>query len=304
MVYVENIVKRFGDVIALNGISLTIEEGECVGFLGPNGAGKTTLVRALLGLVNLNKGNISIMNYKIPQEVKKAKRYIGVVPQETNLDIELNVYENLLIYGNLFSIPKEILKQRIHKLLEDMELLNKINENVEHLSGGMKRKLMLAKSLINNPKLIILDEPTVGLDPEIRKHIWDKIINLKSEGKTIILTTHYLDEAQSLCDKVFIMDKGNIITSGNPETLIKQYLPEYVLEIHSKIQLPELKNTKKIEFENYTILFTDNPKEDKNLLHKKGIKNIKTRPTNLEDLFLFLTGKKLEENKNGMDSNI
>lgn len=304
MVYVENIVKRFGDVIALNGISLTIEEGECVGFLGPNGAGKTTLVRALLGLVNLNKGNISIMNYKIPQEVKKAKRYIGVVPQETNLDIELNVYENLLIYGNLFNIPKEILKQRIHKLLEDMELLNKINENVEHLSGGMKRKLMLARSLINNPKLIILDEPTVGLDPEIRKHIWDKIINLKSEGKTIILTTHYLDEAQSLCDKVFIMDKGNIITSGNPETLIKQYLPEYVLEIHSKIQLPELKNTKKIEFENHTILFTDNPKEDKNLLHKKGIKNIKTRPTNLEDLFLFLTGKKLEENKNGMDSNI
>lgn len=304
MVYVENIVKRFGDVIALNGISLTIEEGECVGFLGPNGAGKTTLVRALLGLVNLNKGNISIMNYKIPQEVKKAKKYIGVVPQETNLDIELNVYENLLIYGNLFNIPKEILKQRIHKLLEDMELLNKINENVEHLSGGMKRKLMLARSLINNPKLIILDEPTVGLDPEIRKHIWDKIINLKSEGKTIILTTHYLDEAQSLCDKVFIMDKGNIITSGNPETLIKQYLPEYVLEIHSKIQLPELKNTKKIEFENYTILFTDNPKEDKNLLHKKGIKNIKTRPTNLEDLFLFLTGKKLEENKNGMDSNI
>lgn len=304
MVYVENIVKRFGDVVALNGISLTIEEGECVGFLGPNGAGKTTLVRALLGLVNLNKGNISIMNYKIPQEVKKAKRYIGVVPQETNLDIELNVYENLLIYGNLFNIPKEILKQRIHKLLEDMELLNKINENVEHLSGGMKRKLMLARSLINNPKLIILDEPTVGLDPEIRKHIWDKIINLKSEGKTIILTTHYLDEAQSLCDKVFIMDKGNIITSGNPETLIKQYLPEYVLEIHSKIQLPELKNTKKIEFENHTILFTDNPKEDKNLLHKKGIKNIKTRPTNLEDLFLFLTGKKLEENKNGMDSNI
>lgn len=309
VVEVIDLHKKYGNVEALRGITVSIMKGECVGLLGPNGAGKTTFVKSLLGMVKIDKGTIKIMGKDITKHLKDIKRLIGVVPQEDSLDRDLNVIENIITYGMLFKVSSSVLKERANMLLGEFGVMDKKNEIVEHLSGGMKRKIMLARALINNPELLILDEPTVGLDPEMRKNIWDKISYLKDQGKTILLTTHYLDEAQSLCDRILIIDSGKIVEEGTPESLISKHLPEYAVEIYPKIELPdELSKEKKIEFKNYIIVFSDNPMQIKNILKHHKVRKTKVRPTNLEDLFLFLTGKKLEENNlevnDGVDSNI
>ncbi|MCX8029717.1 MAG: ATP-binding cassette domain-containing protein [Brevinematales bacterium] len=288
--------KKYFGVEALKGIAMQIHEGETVGLLGPNGAGKTTLVKSILGLVKFDEGNIRVMGYSVPEDLKLIKMFVGVVPQENNLDSDISVYENLLIYGEIFGLKPKKLKPIILSLLDELKMLDKMNENVENLSGGMKRKLIIARSLINDPKILILDEPTVGLDPEIRKSIWDKIIHLKEKGKTILLTTHYLDEAQALCDRIYIIDNGIIIENGSPEELISRHLPAYAIEIFPRIQLPEeLQSIKKIEFVNYLILFHQDPNYIKHMIRSRGAKKIHVRLTTLEDVFLFLTGKRLED---------
>ncbi|MCS7299861.1 MAG: ABC transporter ATP-binding protein [Spirochaetia bacterium] len=292
IVEVKNLYKSYPNVVALKNVSVSINRGECVGFLGPNGAGKTTLVKAIIGLVKVDRGDITVMGLPVKTRLKEIKRYIGVAPQENSLDGDVSVLDNLILFGELFGISTNVLKERAIKLLEELEMIEKINEEVEHLSGGMKRKLMIARALINDPDIVILDEPTVGLDPEIRKNIWDKIVSLKERGKTIILTTHYLDEAQSLCDRIFIMNRGEIIESGDPETLIKKYLPKYTVEIYPKVNIPEkIQNIKKIEFENHLLIFTDTPSDVKSLFGDKDIRKFNIRNSNLEDLFFILTGK-------------
>lgn len=292
VVEIKNLYKSYSNVVALKNVSVSINKGECVGFLGPNGAGKTTLVKSIIGLVRVDGGDITVMGLPVKTRLKEIKRYIGVAPQENSLDNEISVLDNLILFGELFGISTSVLKERAIKLLEELEMIEKINEEVEHLSGGMKRKLMIARALINDPDIVILDEPTVGLDPEIRKNIWDKIVSLKESGKTIILTTHYLDEAQSLCDRIFIMNRGEIIESGNPEILIKKYLPKYTVEIYPKVSIPEkIQNIKKIEFENHLLIFTDTPSDVKSLFSDKDIRRFNVRNSNLEDLFFILTGK-------------
>lgn len=296
VIEISNLKKRYFEVEALKGIDMQIHEGETVGLLGPNGAGKTTLVKSILGLVKFDEGSIRVMGYRVPEDLKIIKMFVGVVPQENNLDNDISVYENLLVYGEIFGIKPKKLKPIILSLLDELKMLDKMNENVENLSGGMKRKLIIARSLINDPKILILDEPTIGLDPEIRKSIWDKIIHLKEKGKTILLTTHYLDEAQALCDRIYIIDNGMIIENGSPDELISRHLPTYAIEVFPKIQLPgELQSVKKIEFANYLILFYQDPSYIKHILKSKGAKRIHVRLTTLEDVFLLLTGKELED---------
>ncbi|MEN2998443.1 MAG: ABC transporter ATP-binding protein [Brevinematia bacterium] len=297
VINIERLNKNYPNVQALKEVSISIRKGECVGFLGPNGAGKTTLVKAIVGLIKVDSGEITVMNMSIRTKLREAKKYIGVVPQENNLDNDISVFENLVLYGELFGIPRRVLKRRAMELLKEFGIMDKANDRVEHLSGGMKRKLMIARALMNNPEIVILDEPTVGLDPEVRKNIWDKIVSLKEENRTIILTTHYLEEAQALCDRVFIMNKGEIIESGPPEALIKRYLPKYAVEVYPKIEINnrfENKNIRKIDFENHLIILTDDPSEIKLLLVDKDIRKFNVRNSNLEDLFFILTGKGFE----------
>lgn len=303
IVEVKNLYKSYPNVVALKNVSVSIDRGECVGFLGPNGAGKTTLVKAIIGLVKVDDGDINVMGLPVRTRLKEIKKHIGVAPQENSLDTEISVLDNLILFGELFGISRNVLRERAIKLLEELEMIDKINEEVEHLSGGMKRKLMIARSLINDPDIVILDEPTVGLDPEIRKNIWDKIVSLKESGKTIILTTHYLDEAQALCDRIFIMNRGEIIESGNPETLIENYLPKYTVEIYPKVSIPEeLRNVRKVEFENHLLIFTDTPSDVKSLFSDKDIRKFNIRNSNLEDLFFILTGKGFDGEMNKSDT--
>ncbi|GAB6183838.1 ABC transporter ATP-binding protein [Thermodesulfovibrio hydrogeniphilus] len=220
----KNLSKYYKNFKALDLVSFEIKQGECFGFLGPNGAGKTTLMGIIYGFIQNFEGELKIFNGIANKHTfPKIKYKIGVVPQEDNLDPDLNVIENLLVYARYFDIPKKEAKERVKKLLAFVKLEDWINTNVRKLSGGMKRKLVFARGLINNPDLIILDEPTTGLDPRSRKQIWEKIEELKHSGKTLILTTHYMEEAEKLCDRIAIMDKGKIIVIDTPSNLSNEF---------------------------------------------------------------------------------
>ncbi|MCS7280410.1 MAG: ABC transporter ATP-binding protein [Desulfobacterota bacterium] len=223
VVEVRDLVKNYNSLRAVDRVSFDIFKGECFGFLGPNGAGKTTIIRILYGLSPPTSGEVRIFGMDIKTDAPLIKAKIGVVPQEENLDVELSVMENLIVYARFFDIPGKKAKAIAERLLEFANLKEKKAENVRSLSGGMKRSLLLARALINDPELIILDEPTVGLDPKMRRMIWERLIELKSNGKTLILTTHYMEEAQRLCDRVAIMDQGKIVELGNTQEIIKRY---------------------------------------------------------------------------------
>lgn len=293
----KNLYKNYNGFKALDDISFFVKRGEITGFLGPNGAGKTTLIKLITCTSFKSSGELTVFGLDTDREQRKIKACIGLVPQDNNYDPDFSVYENLLVFSRYFGIKKSDAEKRIEKLLNFVELTDKRNEKVTDLSGGMKRKLIIARSLINNPQLIILDEPTTGLDPQARRKIWGMIEDLKKDGKTIILTTHYMEEAEKLCDRIYIMDSGKIITSGNPKELIIKHIGTDTVEIYNcgDVRLNDIEG-KKVFFKDRIFVHTDNKKETlERLVNICDDVRFTVRPSNLEDLFIYLTGKELKE---------
>jgi lipooligosaccharide transport system ATP-binding protein len=293
---------------AVNDVSFNVEEASCFGFLGPNGAGKTTMMKMIYCRIERDintdsDSKIDIFGIDPARDPLKIKFELGVVPQEDNLDEELNVFQNLMIYSKFFGLPKKEAKMRIDELLEFMELSEKRKSSIRALSGGMKRRLVIARALLHNPRLLILDEPTTGLDPQVRHTIWEKLQELKENGTTILLTTHYMDEAFQICDNIIIMDKGKKILEGSPKILLKENLEKYVLELKKskKNNLAKLNiNEKTIRIDNthsLPCLFSNDFNELRKITEILNDEEHYLRQTNLEDLFMKLTGRSLNEHQ-------
>jgi len=278
MIKVEGLVKCYGKIKAVDGISFEIKQSEIFGLIGPNGAGKTTTVKILTTLTKPDAGKCFINGFDVIKEPHEIKKFIGVVPQENNLDRDLTVYENLFIYGKLHKVKD--LKVKIKNLLEMMGLWERKDTLVSKLSGGMQRRLLLARALLSDPKVLFLDEPSIGLDPQIRRHLWEIIKKAKAEGKTIFLTTHYIEEAEALCDRVGILSKGKLIALGAPSELkrsIGNFTVEYYMDKEGSIKLWMFKT-----------------KEEAYEFAKKNDLPLVIRETNLEDVFIKLTGERIE----------
>jgi lipooligosaccharide transport system ATP-binding protein len=231
LVVAGSLVKRFGELAAVDGVSFEIAPREVVGFLGPNGAGKTTTIRMLACNSPRTSGRLEVFGLDVGMHPREIKAQLGVVPQDNNYDPDLSVSENLLVYARYFGIPARTARQRASELLEFVHLTDKAAEPVDELSGGMKRRLILARGLINTPRLLVLDEPTTGLDPQARRLIWERLRELRQRGVTIIITTHYMDEAEQICDRLLIMDNGKVIATGSPKALIDEHAGDEVLEV-------------------------------------------------------------------------
>lgn len=277
MIEVEGLTKNYGGIRAVQNISFEISKGEVFGLLGPNGAGKTTLIRMLTTLTKPDSGTCRVAGIDVCRNNVELKQFIGVMPQENNLDRELTAYQNLLVYGMLHRV--EDLHTRIHETLEIVGLLERKDSIVSSFSGGMQRRLLLARSLMTSPKALFLDEPSIGLDPQIRRQMWDIIRKAKIDGRTVIITTHYIEEAESLCDRVAILSKGKLIALDSPDNLkaqIGQYLVEYVdgggRLVQHICQTRSEAQSKAAQFEN----------------------GVTIRKSNLEDVFIKLTGERLE----------
>ncbi|MFW6307836.1 MAG: ATP-binding cassette domain-containing protein [Campylobacterales bacterium] len=301
VVRAKNIKKSFGELEVIKNLSFEIEEGICFGMLGPNGAGKTTMIKALLGLSPFEDGELEVLGYEIPKDATKARSKIGVVPQNDNLDPEFTVKENLEIYGSYFKLQKSELKARILELLKFAELTHKANEKIQKLSGGMLRRLTVARALVHNPELIILDEPTTGLDPQVRHTLWDRLNTLRKSGKTLLLTTHYMDEAQRLCDEIIVIDGGKMLDRGSPKELIKRHIESEVVELKEAIsselqkKLELLEDIRLERYQDQTLCYTRDSKDVLKVLSAYSDIPILHRPANLEDVFLKLTGRELRE---------
>lgn len=296
--------KSYGDLEAVKGIDFEVPRGECFGFLGPNGAGKTTVMKMIYGMAVPTSGKLTVAGLDSKTQEREIKRRIGVVPQQNNLDEELRVRENLLVYGRYFDIPSSIVKRRTSALLDFVQLSEKADARVEHLSGGMKRRLLIARALINEPELLVLDEPTTGLDPQARHLVWEKLRLLRNEGTTLILTTHYMDEAAQLCDRLLIMDRGKVVAEGSPQQLIADHVGPEVLEVRTTsgsvdglVSLLEAE-AEMVELSADTLLAYT--KDAEGLLARVRqmdlpVERAVYRPASLEDVFLRLTGRRLVE---------
>ncbi len=305
MIKIKNLVKKYGETIALKSISLDIEDGEFLGILGPNGAGKTTLINILNTLLNFDKGKVLINNLPIRENKSKIKKLLGVIPQEISLYSALTAMENLLFWGQLYQIEASELKQRAIELLDMVGLLKRKNEPVKNFSGGMKRRLNIAIGLIHNPAILLLDEPTVGVDPQSRNFIFEILLNLHDIGKTIIYTTHYMEEAEKMCEKIAILDEGKIIKYGTKEELLSNFeyseiiikfidiVPPNLIEAFSEIFITKKldENTLSIKGERLSRRIQQIIRLSENF----AISDIKYSAPNLEQLFLYLTGKKLRD---------
>lgn len=295
----ENLVKQFGSFTAVDAVSFAVRPGEVFGFLGPNGAGKTTTMKMIQCASPRTSGTLSVFGMDPDTHSHEIKAMIGVVPQETNLDTEFSTYENLIVYSRYFGIPKEIAEERAEKLLDFVQLSEKRDVNIEKLSGGMKRRLILARALVNQPKLLILDEPTIGLDPQARHLIWEKLKLLRSQGNTIVLTTHYLEEAERLCDRLVIMNNGTILVEGSPADLVRDHVGSGIVEAEHSPGVVACLNDMGIPYEeagDRVQILTDDPRTvAQQLLSKCDAKRVLTRATTLEDVFLKLTGRGLRE---------
>ena len=287
--------KSYGDFEAVRGIDIAVPKGSCVGLLGPNGAGKTSTMRMIMGLTTVTAGKLSVFGKPVDALDRADRARIGLVPQEDNLDPELLVRQNLEVYGRYFKLPSAVIEERVPALLAFMELSEKAGQSVMSLSGGMKRRLVIARALIGDPELVVLDEPTTGLDPQARVLIWKQLQALKREGKTLLLTTHYMDEAERLSDHIVIIDGGRILAEGSPADLIRKHVSGHVFDVQKP--LPNVLANGRFDSEDIgdSVLFyveeMDQLRrelaEDSVYLH---------RPANLEDVFLRLTGRKLREN--------
>ncbi len=296
------LTKFYGDLEVVKGIDFEVKKGECFGFLGPNGAGKTTTIRMIQCFTPITRGELFVLGMQPGADSRKIKGSIGVVPQEDLLDTDLKVLENLTVYANYYGIPRKTAYERAWESLKFLQLEEKAYQRVEHLSGGMKRRLLIARALINQPELLILDEPTTGLDPQARHLIWAKIRELQSKGVTMALTTHYMDEAEQLCDHLVIMNLGEIIARGKPRDLIKEYVGDEVMEIRSSDLDPATILGKldgcRYEFEQTTdtvYLFLTRGCGVAEKVVEMGITHYVHRMATLEDVFLKLTGRELRE---------
>jgi len=297
----ESLTKKFGDLMAVDTISFRVFKGECFGFLGPNGAGKTTTIKMVNCVLPLTAGKLTVAVMDVMKQGREIKKMIGVAPQEDNLDPDFTVLHNLIVYARYFDIPKAEATKRSEELLRFVQLEEKRNVLIDQLSSGMKRRLILARALINEPQILILDEPTTGLDPQGRHLIWDKVRSLQKQGVTIVLTTHYMEEAAQLCDRTVIMDNGKIIEEGKPSDLIKKHVGEEVLEVaYDEEVLKFLRNAfpdARLDVVGDRIqVFSTQPRGVfAQILGKFSFKAAMIRDANLEDVFLRLTGRRLRE---------
>jgi lipooligosaccharide transport system ATP-binding protein len=290
--------KSYGASEVVCGADLTVEPGECFGLLGPNGAGKTTTLKLCLGLIEPDAGEIELLGEPVPRRAREARVRVGVVPQFDNLDPDFSVQENLVVYGRYFGTSKAEMQKRIPALLDFAGLAGRGDSKILTLSGGMKRRLTLARALVNEPQLLFLDEPTTGLDPQARHLIWERLRRLTQEGKTLVLTTHFMEEAERLCDRLAIMDSGRIIAEGSPRALIAEHIEPQVLEVHGNGYEQWMERAKalapRVERAGDSVFCYG---EDLEPLMKtlSGELRYLRRPASLEDVFLKLTGRDLRD---------
>jgi lipooligosaccharide transport system ATP-binding protein len=301
-VQARGLTKHFGDFVAVDGIDFEVQPGEAFGFLGPNGAGKSSTMRMIGAVSPITNGILSVLDMDPERDGPAIRARLGVVPQENNLDTELPVEENLLVYGRYFGLSRSFIRERIEELLDFAQLKERRRDVVEHLSGGMKRRLIIARALINQPDLILLDEPTTGLDPQARHALWDRLYRLKQRGATLIITTHYMDEAEQLCDRLVVMDKGKIVAEGSPRELIRRYSTREVVELRFAVDDQEAAAHKLEGLAKRTevlpdrlLLYTDDGDHVTSEVHARGLtpESIVERRSTLEDVFLRLTGRTL-----------
>lgn len=298
---VQDLRKRYGGNEVVRGLSFDIRRGDCFGLLGPNGAGKTTTLRCCLGLIDPDGGSIAMVGEPVPRRGREARIRVGVVPQMDNLDPDFTVRENLLVYGGYFGLPRDLLETRIPELLEFAGLSSKRDAAIRALSGGMKRRLTLARALVNDPELLILDEPTTGLDPQARHLIWDGLRQLLAQGKTILLTTHFMDEAERLATRLAVIDHGVMIASDTPRALLAQYVEPEVIEVYGDdakawAEAHGRRMAARLEVAGETAFaYAKDPQPMlADLATRSGLRYLH-RPANLEDLFIKLTGRDLRD---------
>jgi len=302
LILARQLTKRFGDLTAVDGIDFEVARGEAFGFLGPNGAGKTSTMRMIGGVSPVTSGVLRIFGLDPAVNGPRIRGRLGVVPQADTLDMEITVRENLIIYGRYFDLPWREAARRADELLEFVQLNERSKDRVEELSGGMKRRLTIARALINSPELLLLDEPTTGLDPQARHLVWDRLYRLKQRGVTLVLTTHYMDEAEQLCDRLVVMDKAKIAAEGSPRELIDRYSTREVLELRFSLdqepaidgQLNDL--AERIEvLPDRVLLYTSDGDAAIAAVHRRGLRpeSSLVRRSTLEDVFLRLTGRSL-----------
>ncbi len=294
------LTKRYGDTTVVDRLDLTIAAGRCHGLLGPNGAGKTTTLRLSLGLIEADGGEIRLLGHPVPREASLARRSVGVVPQADSLDPDFTVRENLLAYGRYFGLGRREVEARLPGLLEFAGLAGKAGARVPTLSGGMKRRLTLARALVNDPQFVLLDEPTTGLDPQARHLVWQGLRRLIAQGKTLLLTTHFMDEAERLCDTISIIDRGRIIAEGSPRELIARHIEPHVVEVYGEGladgQDRAAARCRRCEQVGETLYcYTDDPQALVDELEQRAGLRYLHRPANLEDVFLKLTGRDLRD---------
>jgi lipooligosaccharide transport system ATP-binding protein len=301
VIHARDLTKRFGGFTAVDAVDFDVAPGEAFGFLGPNGAGKTSTMRMIGCVSPVTSGTLRILGMDPALDAQRIKAHIGVVPQLDSLDMELTVRENLIIYGRYFDLSRSEARRRADELLEFVQLLDRADSQVEPLSGGMKRRLTIARSLINEPSLLLLDEPTTGLDPQARHLLWDRLYRLKQRGVTLVLTTHYMDEAEQLCDRLVVMDKARIVAEGSPRELIDGHSSREVVEL--RFTTAEASPDGRLEgvaerieqLPDRTLLYTDDGERTVVDIHDRGLRpdTVLVRRSTLEDVFLRLTGRSL-----------
>lgn len=304
MIIARGLTKVYGEFTAVDGIDFEVRKGEAFGLLGPNGAGKSTTMKMIASVSKRTGGELSILGLDPNKRGPEIRAHLGVVPQQDNLDRELKVHENLFSYGRFFGLSRKFLKTKVEELLEFAQLTEKRNSKAEELSGGMKRRLTIARGLVNEPEILMLDEPTTGLDPQARHILWDRLFRLKEQGVTLVITTHYMDEAEQLCDRLIVMDKGKIMAEGSPADLIKRYASKEVLEVrfgsskNAEIaeQIKHIGERAEV-LPDRILIYSEDGEADLQEIHKLGLEPVTSlvRRSSLEDVFLRLTGRTLVE---------
>lgn len=304
MVQARGLVKRFGDFVAVDGIDIDVNAGESFGFLGPNGAGKSSTMRMIGCVSPPSEGSLTIFGLDAAAHGREIRSRLGVVPQADQLDEQLSVFNNLVVYGRYFGIARSEVKRRARDLMEFVQLTDRADAAIDTLSGGMKRRVTIGRALINNPAMVLLDEPTTGLDPQARHLLWDRLYRLKQDGVTLVLTTHFMDEAEQLCDRLVVMDGGRFVAHGSPQELIRQYSPREVLELRFA---PEVNATVAPEvidigarsevLPDRILIYADDGEAALNEVHRRALTPVSAlvRRSSLEDVFLRLTGRSLIE---------
>ena len=299
LIEARDLTKRYGEFVAVDGIDFSVERGETFGFLGPNGAGKSSTMRMIGAVSPASGGTLHVLGRDPERDGPEIRSRLGVVPQDDNLDLELDVGENLHVYGRFFGLPRDEIRRRTDELLEFVHLADRRESRVDSLSGGMKRRLTIARALINEPELMLLDEPTTGLDPQARHALWDRLYRLKQRGVTLVLTTHYMDEAEQLCDRLVVMDRAKIVAEGSPRELIDRYVEREVVELrfgdrNGGPSLDELADHVEV-LQDRVVIGTDDGDAVVDEVHARGLapETVLVRRSTLEDVFLRLTGRSL-----------